>query len=93
MPLGSRCATWPAPEKISSMADEPQNRSSTGNAWLYLAGAMQFTTSPIAGGVAGYFADKYFHTAPTLALIGFVAGFIGGTINLIKLLKIPTKTP
>lgn len=64
-----------------------------GNAWLYLAGAMQFTTSPIAGGAVGYLADKYFHTAPTLALLGFVLGFIGGTINLVRLLKIPTKTP
>jgi F0F1-type ATP synthase assembly protein I len=75
------------------MADDQENRSGSGGAWLYLAGAMQFTTSPIAGGAVGYFADKYFHTAPTLALIGFVLGFIGGTINLVKLLKVPTKTP
>ncbi|HLI78896.1 MAG TPA: AtpZ/AtpI family protein [Candidatus Binataceae bacterium] len=54
---------------------------------------MQFTTSPIAGGAVGYLADKYFHTAPALALVGFVLGFIGGTINLVRLLKIPTKTP
>jgi F0F1-type ATP synthase assembly protein I len=74
------------------MADGDGNRGS-GNAWLYLAGAMQFTTSPIAGGAVGYFADKHFHTAPTLALIGFVLGFIGGTINLVRLLKVPTKTP
>ena len=72
---------------------ENQEQRSSGNAWLYLAGAMQFTTSPIAGGAVGYFADKYFHTAPTLALIGFVLGFIGGTINLVRLLKVPTKTP
>ena len=73
------------------MADESQNRG--GSAWLYLAGAMQFTTSPIAGGAVGYLADKYFNTGPTLALVGFVLGFIGGTINLVRLLKIPTKTP
>ena len=54
---------------------------------------MQFTTSPIAGGAAGYFADKYFRTGPTLALIGFVLGFIGGTINLVRLLKVPQKNP
>lgn len=74
------------------MAPEGENRSS-GSAWLYLAGAMQFTTSPIAGGVVGYLADKHFHTAPTLALIGFILGFIGGTINLVRLLKVPPKTP
>jgi F0F1-type ATP synthase assembly protein I len=75
------------------MSGGDENPSSSGSAWLYLAGAMQFTTSPIAGGAVGYLADKYFHTAPTLALIGFVLGFIGGTINLIKLLKVPPKTP
>jgi len=73
------------------MPEDSQNRGGSG--WLYVAGAMQFTTSPIAGGAAGYFADKYFHTAPTLALIGFVLGFIGGTINLVKLLKAPPKSP
>jgi len=73
------------------MADE--NETGGRNAWLYLAAAMQFTTSPIAGGAAGYFADKYFRTGPTLALIGFVLGFIGGTINLVRLLKVPQKNP
>jgi len=72
------------------MADE--NDTGGRNAWLYLAAATQFTTSPIAGGAVGYFADIYFKTAPTLALIGFVLGFIAGTINLVRLLKIPTKT-
>jgi len=73
------------------MPDDGGNRG--GSAWLYLAGAMQFTTSPIAGGVVGYLLDKHFNTGPTFALIGFVLGFIGGTINLVRLLKIPTKTP
>jgi F0F1-type ATP synthase assembly protein I len=73
------------------MPGDDENRG--GSAWLYLAGAMQFTTSPIAGGAVGYFADKYFHTAPTLALVGFVLGFIAGTINLVRLLKVPTKAP
>jgi F0F1-type ATP synthase assembly protein I len=73
------------------MANESQDRS--GSPWLYLAGAMQFTTSPIAGGAVGYLADKHFNTGPTLALVGFLLGFVGGTINLVRLLKVPTKTP
>jgi F0F1-type ATP synthase assembly protein I len=74
------------------MPAEGEN-SGSGSAWLYLACAMQFTTSPIAGGAVGYFVDKHFHTAPTFALIGFVLAFIGGTINLVRLLKVPAKTP
>ncbi|HXN87650.1 MAG TPA: AtpZ/AtpI family protein [Candidatus Binataceae bacterium] len=74
------------------MADENDTGGGR-NAWLYLAAATQFTTSPIAGGAVGYFADIYFKTAPTLALIGFVLGFIAGTINLVRLLKIPQKIP
>jgi F0F1-type ATP synthase assembly protein I len=73
------------------MPDENSSQGG-GNKWLYVAAAMQFTTSPIAGGAAGYFADAYFKTGPTFALVGFVLGFIAGTINLVRLLKIPTKS-
>lgn len=59
--------------------------------WKYLAAATQFTTSPLAGGAAGYFADQYFKTQPTLTLIGFVLGFVTGTINLVRMLKPPSK--
>ncbi len=59
------------------------------NKWRYLAAATQFTTSPIAGGVAGYFVDRYFGTEPTFTLLGFVLGFAGGTINLVRILKEP----
>ena len=76
------------------MPDDGEKR--TGGAWLYLAAAMQFTTSPIAGGFVGYLADQYFrphaHT-PIFALLGFLLGFIGGTLNLVRLLKVPNKTP
>jgi F0F1-type ATP synthase assembly protein I len=59
--------------------------------WKYLAAATQFTTSPLAGGAVGYFADEYFKTAPALTLVGFVLGFLTGTINLIRILKPPAK--
>ena len=72
-----------------------EDRGNTGgrNAWLYLAAAMQFTTSPLAGGFVGYLADKYFRppgATPIFALLGFLLGFIGGTINLIRILKMPS---
>jgi F0F1-type ATP synthase assembly protein I len=73
------------------MSDDGDNRGS-GNAWLYLAAATQFTTSPIAGGAVGYFADKHFGTAPKLALLGFLLGFIGGTINLVRILRVPSNS-
>ena len=59
--------------------------------WKYFAAATQFTTAPLAGGAVGYFADQYFRTEPTLTLLGFVLGFITGTINLVRILKPPTK--
>ncbi len=77
------------------MPDE-NAKQGRGNNWLYLAAAMQFTTSPLAGGFVGYLADKYFRPhgpTPIFALLGFLLGFIGGTINLVRLLKVPPKTP
>jgi F0F1-type ATP synthase assembly protein I len=74
------------------MADENETGADGGNKWVYVAAVTQFTTSPIAGGAVGYFADIYFKTAPTLALIGFILGFLAGTINLVRLLKVPGKT-
>jgi F0F1-type ATP synthase assembly protein I len=62
--------------------------------WLYLAAAMQFTTSPLAGGFVGYLADRYFNPhgrTPIFALLGFLLGFLGGTINLVRILKEPSK--
>jgi F0F1-type ATP synthase assembly protein I len=69
------------------------DKSGSRSAWLYLAAATQFTTSPLAGGFVGYLADKYFrpHAAtPIFALLGFLLGFIGGTINLVRILKVPS---
>ena len=59
------------------------------NKWLYVAAATQFTTSPLAGGALGYFADQYFKTGLTLTAIGFFLGFIAGVINLVRVLRKP----
>jgi F0F1-type ATP synthase assembly protein I len=69
-------------------------KSGSRNAWLYLAAATQFTTSPLAGGFVGYLADRHWrpHAAtPIFALLGFLLGFIGGTINLVRILKVPAR--
>lgn len=74
---------------------DDQGKPSSGNTWLYLAAAMQFTTSPLAGGFVGYLADKYFRahsTTPIFALLGFLLGFIGGTLNLVRILKVPSNS-
>jgi F0F1-type ATP synthase assembly protein I len=71
----------------------PDDREKRGNAWLYLAAATQFTTSPLAGGFVGYLADRHFRpngATPIFALLGFLLGFIGGTINLVRILKVPS---
>jgi F0F1-type ATP synthase assembly protein I len=75
------------------MSDDEEKRGS-GSAWLYLAAATQFTTSPLAGGFVGYLADRHFRptgATPIFALLGFLIGFIGGTINLVRILKVPSK--
>ena len=76
------------------MADEAEQRSG-GRGWLYLAAATQFTTSPLAGGFVGYLLDQHFRphgATPIFALLGFLIGFIGGTVNLVRLLNVPSKT-
>ena len=73
---------------------EGEAKSTSGKTWLYLAAAMQFTTSPLAGGFVGYLADRYFNPhgkTPIFALLGFLLGFIGGTINLVRILREPSK--
>ena len=57
-----------------------------------LPAAMQFTTSPIAGGRSAIWPTNIsaHRTAPIFALLGFVLGFIGGTINLVRILKVPS---
>jgi F0F1-type ATP synthase assembly protein I len=66
-----------------------QDSRDGGDKWRYLAAAMQFTTSPLAGGALGYLADQYFKTNEIWTAIGFFLGFLGGIINLVRLLKPP----
>ena len=61
----------------------------TGNRWKYVAAATEFTTSPLAGAIAGHYLDAYFKTDPLLTIILLVAGFIAGTVYLIRILQQP----
>jgi len=48
--------------------------------------------SPVAVLVAvGYFADKYFHTAPLYILIGGGVGFVSGIMNVFRMMKMIQK--
>jgi F0F1-type ATP synthase assembly protein I len=69
------------------------NGAAYGNKWKYVAAATEFTTSPIAGAVAGHYLDAYFKTDPLLTIIFLIAGFVGGTVYLIKILKEPEDAP
>jgi F0F1-type ATP synthase assembly protein I len=48
---------------------------------------MEFTTSPIAGAVAGHYLDAYFKTDPLLTIVMLIGGFIAGTVYLIQILR------
>jgi len=67
--------------------------AATGNKWKYVAAATQFTTSPLAGAIAGHYLDAYFGTDPFLTILLWLAGFIGGTVFLIKILREPEDAP
>ena len=69
------------------------NTPTSGNAAKYLAAAMEFTTSPIAGAVAGHYLDLYFKTDPLLTITMLIAGFIAGTVYLVKILQPPKDNP
>ena len=63
----------------------------TGNKWRYFAAVVEFTTSPLAGAVAGHYADLYFKTDPVLTIIMLLLGMLAGTIYLIRILGEPYK--
>ncbi len=56
---------------------------------LYIIVAMSTTillVSPVLIlATLGYFADKFFHTAPTFLIIGGIVGFISGIINVFRM--------
>ncbi len=54
---------------------------------LYGAVGIQLALSVVAGWFIGNYFDGRLKTAPWLALLGLVAGFIGGLYNLIRILK------
>lgn len=63
--------------------------SATANKWRYMAAAVQFTSSPLAGAIGGHYLDVYFKTDPIIAVIGLIAGMVTGTVYLIRILREP----
>lgn len=54
---------------------------------IYGAVGIQLALAVIGGWFIGNYFDGRLQTAPWLALIGLIGGFIGGLYNLIRILK------
>lgn len=56
--------------------------------WMrYSAAGFEMGGSIVGGFVAGWYLDKWLETAPVLALLGVIAGFVGGTWRLFQIAK------
>lgn len=53
---------------------------------VYGAAGIQLAASVVAGLVFGNFLDKKLSTGPWLAVAGITLGFIGGIVNLVRIL-------
>ena len=54
---------------------------------VYGAIGVQFAVSVVAGMMIGNYIDKKAGTLPWLTITGIVLGFIGGIVNLVRILK------
>lgn len=53
---------------------------------LYGAVGFQFAVSVVAGLIFGNYLDKKLGTLPWLTIIGLALGFVGGLVNLVRIL-------
>ncbi len=61
---------------------------------LYVSAGVQLATSTVAGLFIGDWADKHWGTSPLFTAIGLIAGFAGGIVNLIRIVRwMETKRP
>jgi ATP synthase protein I len=58
---------------------------------IYLAAGVQLAASTVAGLVAGYYVDKKLGTDPWLTAAGVMLGFIGGMVNLFRIVRLIEK--
>ncbi len=52
-----------------------------------MALALEIPMSPVAGGVVGYFLDRYFGTDPVLTILFGVMGVGASVVNIVRLAK------
>ncbi|MDO8528143.1 MAG: AtpZ/AtpI family protein [Deltaproteobacteria bacterium] len=54
---------------------------------VYGAVGFQLSIAVVAGWFLGNYFDQRWNTSPWLALLGLISGFIGGFVNLIRMLS------
>lgn len=54
---------------------------------LYGAVGMQLSLAVVGGWLLGNYLDKQWNTEPWFALTGLILGFVGGLINLLRILN------
>ena len=70
------------------MEQKPQPKSKATFYILMAASTAILLAAPVIVLAAlGFFLDKLFHTSPIILIAGGVIGFIGGTVNVYKLVK------
>jgi F0F1-type ATP synthase assembly protein I len=52
-----------------------------------MALALEIPMSPVAGGVVGYFLDRYFETDPVLTIVFGLMGVGAAVVNIVRLVK------
>ncbi len=52
-----------------------------------MALALEIPMSPVAGGVVGYFLDRYFKTEPVLTIVFGVMGVAASVVNIVRLAR------
>ena len=58
---------------------------------IYLAAGVQLAASTVAGLVVGHYVDKKLGTDPWLTAAGVMLGFVGGMINLFRIVRLIEK--
>ena len=49
--------------------------------------AMEIPSLPVAGGVVGYYVDKYFQTGPIFLILFGIAGLAAAALNIVKIAR------
>jgi hypothetical protein len=82
-------AREPFEGKKQPLADKqgPKGLSPLAAYGIYGAAGLQLAASVVGCLLLGDFVDKKFGTSPWLAITGLVVGFVGGLVNLIRIVR------